>query len=168
MDTHNISQLQTLPGYNTNFVPSTTNPPLINERRMLESAMDFRNFLIDGLIDRSTLTSTTSGADKRKTWSLAPQILLNEGLYLEVQVLLANEHFERLSETIDLQFQVEVILFNERLKVMTNITGSKLGIFSLHGNNSKLDTHHGVVTFPSFSLKLNHADNTCSIAMMRY
>ena len=51
----------------------------------------------------------------------------------------ANRHLKTLRATVELQIEVEGILFKERCIVMTNVTSPLTGLLSLQRNSTILD-----------------------------
>ena len=74
----------------------------------------------------------------------------------------ANGYLETPSATVELQFEVGVILFKESFLVMNSLTRPLLGLLFLQRNSTLLDMHQRVLNFPFFSMHLKHADNTYS------
>ena len=105
------TQLQSIPGKNTNLRPLLTNLQLKNKKRLLYFAMDFGELTIDGLIDTSLLTSSILEADLRKILLLVPQTILFAGALPDFQILVANGDLERPSATVELQFEIGDISF---------------------------------------------------------
>ena len=88
---------------------------------MLFYPLDSGELTIDGLNDPNALTSAISEADVRKIRLLATQTILNEGPPPYFQRLVANGHLERPSATVELQFEVGDIFFNEGFIVKANL-----------------------------------------------
>ena len=122
--------------------------------------MDFKELTIDGLFHTSALISAISEADLRKSRLIAPQTSLTEGPPADFQKMLAKGHMETPSATVELQFEVGDILFEERLTVMTNLTSPIFELFFLRRNSTILDMLQGVFNFFFFSVQNKHAENT--------
>ena len=128
IDDQTLPQLQVTPDGLTRFLPLSTNLPLKNQRKMLYFPMDFGKLNIDGLIDTGALSGAIPEADSRKIRLLALQTILNEGPPPEFQVMVANGQLEAPIATVELQFEVGDITFREKIKVMTNLTSSLIGL----------------------------------------
>ena len=128
IDNQILRQLQVKPDGLTRFLRLSPNMPLKNQHKMQFCPFDSGELNIDGLIDKSALSSAISEAPLRKTRILAPHTILCEGAPLEFQFMVANGQGEALIATVELQFKVGDFRFKEKFIVTTN-RASPLSVF---------------------------------------
>ena len=155
-----LSHLQATPDGLTRFQPLSTNLPLKKKRKLLYFPMDFGELNNDGLIYTGALSSAIPEADLRKIRLLAPHTILNEGPPLGFQIMVANGQLEAPIETVELQFEIGVIIFREKFIVLTNLTSPLIGLLYLQRNSTILDMRQVILNFPFFSMQLKNEDRT--------
>ena len=156
IDDQNLPQLQVTPDGVTRFLPLSTKLPLKNKRKMLYFPMDFEELNIDFLIDTGALSSTFPEADLRKIRLPAPHTKLNEGPPTEFQIMVANGQLEAPIATVELQLEVDDIIFREKFIVMTNLTSRLIGLLILQRKSTILDMRQGTLNSPFFSMQLKN------------
>ena len=158
-------QLQVTPDGLTKFLPLSTNLPVKNRRKMLYFPIDFRELIIDGLIDTGALSGAIPKADLPKIRLLAPHTILNEGPPPEIQIMVANGHLAAPIATVKLQFEVDDITFREKFIVMKNLTSPLIVLLLLQRNSTIFDMRQGILNFPFFSIQVKNEDRTYPIVM---
>ena len=127
---------------------------------MLYLPMNFGEITIDDLIDTSALSSVISEGDCEKNQWLSLQTILDATP--DFQIMVANGRLETPKATVEIQFDVGDILFEECFIVMINLTSALVGLFFLQGNSSILGIRQGKLNFALLSMQLQHADNNYS------
>ena len=117
--------------------------------------MDSGELTTDGFIDTGKLTGAILEADLRKIRLVALEAFLNEELPPDFQILVANEYLETPRATVELQFEVGVILFKENFIVMTSLARQLVELFFLKRHSTLLDMRQRVLNFPFFSMQSN-------------
>ena len=75
--------------------------------------------------------------------------------------MVAKEHLERSIAIVELQFEVVDIIFKDCFMFMTKLTNPVVWLL-FPQKSTILDSRQGVFNFLSFSMQLNHADNSYS------
>ena len=162
IDREIISELLSVSGKNTKFLPLSIILQLKNKRELLYFPIDFEELTIDGHIETGAVKSVVSEAHLRKIQLLALQTISKERHPPGLQIVVANGHLETLSATVELQYEVGDILFKERVIVTTNLLCRLTGLLFLERNSTILDMRQGVINISLLSKQLKHADNTSS------
>ena len=74
--------------------------------------------------------------------------------------MVGNGQLEAPIATVELQFEIGDITFREKHRVITNLTGSLMGLLFLQRNSAILDVRQGILNFPFFSMQLKNEDRT--------
>ena len=96
IDDQILPQLQVNSDGLTKFLPLSKILAIKNKRNKLYIPMDFRELIIDGLIDKSALSSGIPEADLRKILLPAAYTILKEGPPSEFRNMVVNGQLEQL------------------------------------------------------------------------
>ena len=100
--------------------------------------------------------------DLRKVRLLSPQSVIQEGLRLNFQIMVANGQLGIPKSTIELKFEVGDVEFHEIFIAMEHLTGPIIGLMFLQRHHTVLNMRQGISNFPFFSMQFKTADRRYS------
>ena len=142
------------------YLPLTSTVVLKRKQEMLYVPLDFDNNLtVDSLVDSGAFVSAITQDDLDTIKQKAPNNILkiDDPPFFQIQV--ANGQLEKRISTTTLKFEIGDNNFAEHFVVMKKLIGPIIGLHFMRNNSVVIDTTHGLIHFPHFTMQVKAASN---------
>ena len=144
-------------------LPLTSTVILKRKQELLYLPLDFENNLtVDALVNWGAFASATTQNDLNTKEEKAPSIILKIDNTPTFQIQVANGQLEKPSSTAALKFEIGDDTFVENFVVMKKLTGPKFELHFMRNNRVVIDTTHGLIHFPHFTMQVKTASSETS------
>ena len=157
-DKESVPKLKSTPDGSIKLLSLSTYLHPKNKKQMLYFLIDFGDLGIDGLIDIGALSSAILEADLDQIKHIATQKILKERSPPDFQIMLATRQLETPIATTELQSEVIVNIFLERIIFLADLANPLIGHLFFHPKGTVFDMRQRILYFPSFS----HAAQECN------
>ena len=140
------------------YMPLSSTIVLKRKKEMLYVPLDFKNGLtIDAFVDSGAYVSAIAQKelDRINQQSSSNTLKIDDPPNFQIQV--ANGQLEKPTATATLKFDIGDHMFAEHFVVMRNLTGPIIGLHFMRHNSVVIDTTHGLIHFPHFTMQVKSA-----------
>ena len=140
------------------YLPLTSTVVLKRKQGMLYVPLDFENILtVDALVDSGAFVSAITQDDLETIKQKAPNNILKIDDPRNFQIQVANGQLEKPLSTATLKIEIGDNSFAEQFVVMKKLTGPIIGLHFMRNNSVVIDTTHGLIHFPHFTMQVKTA-----------
>ena len=126
--------------------------------------LDFeKNLTVDALVDSRAFVSAIAQHDLETIKQKAPNNILKIDDPPNLQIQVANGQLEKPLSTATLKLEIGDNSFAELFVVMKKLTGPLIGLHFMRNNSVVIDTTHGVIHFPHFTMQAKTASSETTI-----
>ena len=144
-------------------MPLSSKIVLKRRKGLLYVPLGFENGLtIDALVDSGGYVSAVAlkDLDIIKQQLSSNVLIIDDSPNFQIQV--AHGQLEKPIATVTLKFDIGDHIFTEHFVVMENLTGPIKGVHFMRNNTVVIDTTHGLIYFPLFTLQVKSASSGTS------
>ena len=140
------------------YMPLSSTIVLKRKKEMLYVPLDVKNGLtIDAFVDSRAYVSAIAQKEVDRIKQQSPSNLLKIDDPPNFQIQVANGQLEKPTATTTLEFHIGDLIFAEQFVVMKNLTGPLIALYFMRHNSVVIDTTHGLIHFPHFTMQVKSA-----------
>ena len=145
------------------YMPLSSTIVLKRKKEMLYVPLDFENGLtIDALVDSGAYVSAIAQKELDRIKQEAPSNILKIEDPPNFQLQVSNGQLEKAKATATLEFDIGDHIFAKHFVVRVNLTGPNIGLHFMRHNSVAIDTTHGHIHFPHFTMQVKSASRQTS------